>query len=90
MTHRRISIQDAKLAGIMCEAIFTANLPLIRRLLAAGGSPDVSDYDTRTPLHIGAAEGSLTAVKVGTSLEGGLVENRNLENYVSPLKGTPL
>lgn len=55
------------LASQLCTAVFEGDLPLLRRLLSAGASADVCDYDKRTALHIAAAEGNLAAVRCKSS-----------------------
>ncbi len=49
-------------AAHLCTAVFEGDVPLLRRLLSAGVSPDAGDYDGRRPIHIAAAESSLPAV----------------------------
>jgi hypothetical protein len=51
-------------ASQLCTAVFDGDMPLLRRLLHAGASPNVGDYDKRTALHIAAADGNLPAVSV--------------------------
>lgn len=50
------------MASQLCTCVFEGNLPLLRRLIAAGAPADVGDYDKRTALHIAASEGNTTAV----------------------------
>ena len=40
------------LASQLCTAVFEGDMPLLRRLLGAGASPDVCDYDKRTALQL--------------------------------------
>ena len=49
-------------ATVLCTCVFDGNMPLVKRYVAAGVPIDAGDYDLRTPLHISAAEGNLTAV----------------------------
>merc|ERR1711988_158294 len=49
----------------LCCAAFAADtLPILTRLLHAGASPNLSDYDKHTPLHIAASEGNADAVQL--------------------------
>ena len=48
---------------MLCTCVFDGNMPLVKRYVAAGVPIDAGDYDLRTPLHISAAEGNLTAVR---------------------------
>ncbi len=56
------------MASHLCTCVFEGDLPLLRRLITAGAPADVGDYDKRTALHIAAAEGNTTAVRVSTAL----------------------
>lgn len=49
-------------AAHLCTAVFEGDVPLLRRLVRAGMSPDSGDYDGRRAAHIAAAESSLAAV----------------------------
>ena len=51
------------MASVLCECVFNGNLQLLRKLLRAGAPPHVGDYDSRTALHIAAAEGLTAAVR---------------------------
>ncbi|GAX74508.1 hypothetical protein CEUSTIGMA_g1957.t1 [Chlamydomonas eustigma] len=66
-----VRVEDAKK---LCSAVFVGDLPQVKRLLRCGLSVDAGDYDKRTALHIAAAEGNLTIVRV--LVEGG---NANIE-----------
>jgi len=48
----------------MCFAACDGDDAAIQKLLAKGVSPNVSDYDRRTALHIAAAEGNLSTVQL--------------------------
>jgi hypothetical protein len=54
-------------AAHLCTAVFDGDLQLLRRLLQAGATPNAADYDNRTALHIAAADGNLSAVRVVVS-----------------------
>lgn len=60
--------EQKSLSFSLCNAAALGRTVEIERLLRHGALPDGCDYDKRTPLHLAAAEGHLTAVKV-------LVEN---------------
>lgn len=51
-----------KAAGLLCSAVHSGDMQLLKRLLRAGVDADSCDYDKRTALHIAAADGNLLAV----------------------------
>ena len=57
-------IPQANQGALVCTACSTDNRPLLRRFLSARVSPDSCDYDRRTGLHLGAAEGHLEVAKL--------------------------
>lgn len=58
----------ASQAFLLCNAVNSGDLQLLRRLLEAGYRADAADYDKRTPLHVAAAQGNLAAVSPGLML----------------------
>ncbi len=48
----------------MANSIVSGDLAVLARFLRSGADPNVTFFDTRTPLHVAAAEGSLAAVKL--------------------------
>jgi len=53
-----------KTAGrLMCKAAFKGDLPEIKRLIENGVSPNASDHDGRTAMHLAACQGHLSAVE---------------------------
>lgn len=58
----RLMMPHVMTAAHLCTAVFEGDMPLLRRLLHAGASPNAGDYDKRTALHIAAADGNLPAV----------------------------
>jgi ankyrin repeat protein len=65
-------------ASDACKLIYpspTPRLPSRSRLITAGADANATDYDQRTALHIAAADGNLSAVKV-------LVEQGKARTYV--------
>ncbi|CAL8465533.1 g5069 [Coccomyxa elongata] len=72
------------MASHLCTCVFEGDLPLLRRLITAGAPADVGDYDKRTALHIAAAEGNTTAIRL-------LVEEGGADVHVKDRWGnTPL
>lgn len=60
---RRLRLGRLDTAALLCKLVFDGNLPLLKRLLAAGIAADSGDYDMRTALHIAACESNLTSVR---------------------------
>ena len=50
-----LELEDA--AGTMCLLAAEGKVEQLRVLLTLGADPNVSDYDSRTPLHTAASEG---------------------------------
>ncbi len=48
----------------MANSIVNGEVAVLARFLRAGADPNVTFFDTRSPLHVAAAEGSLAAVKL--------------------------
>jgi hypothetical protein len=60
-----LHLDDA--AGELCEAAAEGNYSKLAKLLKLGISPNVADYDKRTPLHLAASEGDeFLALDVGS------------------------
>ena len=76
---------DAAQRGVdLCEAASSNNMDVLRALIAQGGDANVSDYDSRTALHLAASNGHLEIVAF-------LIEEAG--SSVSPIDrwlGTPL
>mmetsp|Transcript_26989 Transcript_26989/g.41400 ORF Transcript_26989/g.41400 Transcript_26989/m.41400 type:complete len:841 (-) Transcript_26989:19-2541(-) len=51
-------------ASILDQAVFDGDIVLLRRLLEAKIQVNASDYDKRAAVHIAAAEGNLSALKI--------------------------
>ncbi|BDA49938.1 probable potassium channel AKT2 [Coccomyxa sp. Obi] len=76
--------EPVAMASHLCTCVFEGDLPLLRRLIAAGAPADVGDYDKRTALHIAAAEGNTAAIRL-------LVEEGGADVHVKDRWGnTPL
>ena len=60
----RLDVQDP--GGLICNTVSEGmeSRPMLERLLKAGISPDASDYDRRTGLHLAAAEGHLGLLRM--------------------------
>lgn len=61
---RRSSL-ESNISGIvlLCAAAAAGDLQQMRKLVARGVDPSACDYDGRTPLHLAACEGRLSAVE---------------------------
>ena len=46
----------------LCTCVFDCNVPLLRRYMKAGILVSAGNFDSRTALHVAAAEGNLAAV----------------------------
>ena len=71
------------MTGKLCDAARNGDVVKLRELLDAGADVCRGDYDCRTALHLGAAEGHLAAVKY-------LVARGADVNAVDRWRGTPL
>jgi ankyrin repeat protein len=60
----RLCLAESKAASMLCQAVFDGDIMLLRRLLWAGIHANASDYDKRAAVHIAAAEGNVSALKV--------------------------
>jgi ankyrin repeat protein len=58
----QLHLQDEGL--YLCKAVKSGNSELLRRLMVAGVNVSARDYDSRTALHLAAAEGSFGMVKM--------------------------
>ena len=47
----------------LCTCVFDCNVPLLRRYMKAGILVNAGNFDSRTALHVAAAEGNLAAVR---------------------------
>ncbi|KAF8054945.1 AKT1 [Scenedesmus sp. PABB004] len=59
-----LQLSPAELASALCGMVLEGEEALLRRYIAAGADVAAGDYDKRTPLHIAAAEGKLSTVKL--------------------------
>ena len=59
----RLGLDRLDSASQLCTLVFNCNLPLLRRLMAAGIDVDAGDYDDRTALHIAACGCNLAIVR---------------------------
>lgn len=64
----------------LCLAIRNGDCVQLRRLLRAGCDPDSLDYESRTALHLAAAEGDLKMVRRRTGGEQRRVQGRTEGN----------
>ncbi|TFJ86293.1 hypothetical protein NSK_002501 [Nannochloropsis salina CCMP1776] len=76
-----LELDDA--AGELCQAAADGEREKLARMLELNTSPDVADYDKRTPLHLAASEGRLDCVKL-------LLEYWADVNPIDRMGGTPL
>jgi ankyrin repeat protein len=70
-------------AGELCQAAADGQVAKLQVILDMGVSPNVADYDKRTPLHLAASEGRLECVKLLLSCWADV-------NPVDRMGGTPL
>lgn len=61
-----LSMPEGQAAGILCQAVFQGDLPLLKRLVEAGIDVNAADYDRRTATHVAAAENNAVAVRLLT------------------------
>ncbi len=60
----KLCMSEEVSATKLCQCVFDGDIKLLSRLCRVGIDINAGDYDRRTPLHIAASEGNLTAVKV--------------------------
>lgn len=60
----QLEISESEAAFRACQVVYDRNLVGLRRLLKAGLPVNVADYEKRRPLHVAAAEGSLSCVQL--------------------------
>jgi len=77
------SLASESIAEQMCHFAARGDLDGIRKLLENGAEANVSDYDGRTPLHLGASEGHVPIMKL-------LIEHKAAIDPVDRFGGTPL
>jgi hypothetical protein len=54
----------AEAATQLCTCVHDCNVPLLRRFIKAGILVNAGNFDSRTALHVAAAEGNVTAVRL--------------------------
>ncbi len=59
----RLEMSSAEAATQLCTCVFDCNVPLLRRYMKAGILVNAGNFDSRTALHVAAAEGNLAAVR---------------------------
>ena len=60
----KLCMEESLAASVLDQAVFDGDILLLRRLLKAKIQVDASDYDKRTAVHLAAAEGNLSALKL--------------------------
>ena len=60
----RLGTAEVAEASRLCSAVYSCDLPLLRRYLRVKSFADAADYEGRRALHIAAAEGNLAVVRV--------------------------
>ena len=83
VTEQRASVTEADVTSRLCDAARRDDVESLRRLVAAGAEVTRSDYDDRTPLHLGAAEGHVRVVEY-------LIARGAEVNAFDRWRGTPL
>ena len=83
VTEQRASVTEADVTSRLCDAARRGDVESLRRLVAAGAEVTRSDYDDRTPLHLGAAEGHVQVVEY-------LIARGAEVNAFDRWRGTPL
>ena len=58
----RLEMITAEASTQLCTCVFDCNVPLLRRYIKAGILVNAGNFDSRTALHVAAAEGNLAAV----------------------------
>ena len=54
----------AEAATQLCTCVYDCNVPLLRRFIKAGILVNAGNFDSRTALHVAAAEGNVAAVRL--------------------------
>ena len=83
VAEQRASVTEADVTSRLCDAARRGDVDSLRRLVAAGAEVTRSDYDDRTPLHLGAAEGHVRVVEY-------LIARGADVNACDRWRGTPL
>ena len=60
----RLEMITAEASTQLCTCVFDCNVPLLRRYIKAGILVNAGNFDSRTALHVAAAEGNLAAVRL--------------------------
>lgn len=60
----KLCMSEEVSATKLCQCVFDGDIKQLTRLCKVGIDINAGDYDRRTPLHIAASEGNLTALKV--------------------------
>ena len=60
----KLCMNECLAASVLDQAVFDGDILLLRRLLKSKIQVDASDYDKRTAVHLAAAEGNLSALKL--------------------------
>ena len=60
----RLEMITAEASTQLCTCVFDCNVPLLRRYIKAGILVNAGNFDSRTALHLAAAEGNLAAVRL--------------------------
>ncbi|GAB5032884.1 potassium channel skor-like [Nannochloropsis oceanica] len=76
-----LELEDA--AGQLCQAAADGEQKKLARMLEMNVSPNVADYDQRTPLHLAASQGHLNCVKLLLNFWADV-------NPIDRMGGTPL
>ena len=63
----RLEMTSGEAATQLCTCVFDCNVPLLRRYMKAGILVNAGNFDSRTALHVAAAEGNLAAVRPAPS-----------------------
>ena len=82
-TEQRASVTEADVTSRLCDAARRGDVESLRRLVSQGAEVTRSDYDDRTPLHLGAAEGHVRVVEY-------LIARGADVNACDRWRGTPL
>ena len=60
----RLEVTTAEASTQLCTCVFDCNVPLLRRYIKAGILVNAGNFDSRTALHLAAAEANLAAVRL--------------------------